>query len=95
MGRSYFSMGFRSDPFMGATPGMVVGPLTIMMTREEIEAAGYKPLRDLKLPKGYVGSYPFVVKVANNSGEYLVYADGSAMWTDYGSGRVSAPFMIR
>ena len=94
MGRSFFRMGFSADPFMGAVPGMVVGPLTLKATRAEIEAGGYKLLKDLRLPPNYTGAYPYVVKIGDNSGEYLVYADKTAQFTDYGSGRVGAPFRI-
>ena|SRR5260221_7614238 len=97
MRRSIFSMGFSSDPFMGqpASPGMIVNPLTLVETKEEIEAGGYKALRDLRLPAGYTGAYPYVVKIGGNTGEYMVYADGTAQYTDYGSGHVGAPFRIK
>jgi hypothetical protein len=95
MGRSFFRMGFSADPFMGQVPGMVVGPLTLKANRKEIEAGGYKLLRDLRLPQGFTGAFPYVVKIGDNSGEYLVYADGTASFTDYGSGRVGAPIRIK
>lgn len=96
MGRSFFQMGFGGDPFLGApTPGMTVGPLTLKETKAEIEAAKYKPLMNLKLPAGYVTAFPYVVKIGGNTGEYLVYADGTAQYSDYGSGRVGAPFRIK
>lgn len=95
MGRSLFSMGFGGDPFLGQTPGMSLIPLTLSETKEEIEAADYKPLRDLKLPQGYTGAYPYVVKIGGNTGEYMVYADGTAQFTDYGKGSVGAPFRIK
>lgn len=90
-------MGFRSDPFMGTpgVPGVVSGPPVINLTYDEIRARGWKPLRDLQMPSGFVTVYPIVVKLANNEGEFLVYGDGSAQWTDYGTGHVSAPFMIK
>jgi hypothetical protein len=95
MPRSLFSIGFSSQPFMGQAPGMIVGPLTLLETREEIERGGYKALRDLRLPPGYTGVYPYVVKIGGNTGEYMVYADGTAQFTDYGSGHVGAPFRIK
>ena len=95
MGRSFFKMGFGSTPFMGQSPGMIVGPLTLTETQEEIERGGYRALRDLRLPPGYTGAYPYVVKIGGNTGEYMVYADGTAQFTDYGTGHVSAPFRIK
>jgi hypothetical protein len=95
MGRSIFSMGFRDAPFMGQSPGMIMNPLVVDKTKEEIEAGGYKVLRDLRLPPGYTGVYPYVVKIKGNGGEYMVYADGTAQYTSYGTGHVSAPFQIK
>lgn len=91
-------MGFRSGPFMGQQPGMI-SPLPVLpvlnLSYAEIKAQNWKPLRDLRLPPGLVAVYPIVVKLENNEGEFLVYADGSAQWTGYGSGNVSAPFRIK
>lgn len=98
MGKSWFSMGFGGNPFLGqrpAAPGLLVGPLTVTETQEEIEKGGFKALRDLKFPPGFTGSYPYVVKIGGNTGEYMVYADGTAQFTDYGSGHVTAPFPIK
>lgn len=92
-------MGFGGDPFLGqirqAAPGMAILPLTLTETKEEIEAGGFKALRNLKLPPGFTGAYPYVVKIGGNTGEYMVYADGTAQFTDYGSGHVGAPFRIK
>lgn len=90
-------MGFRSDPFMGkpGVPGIVSLPLTLDLTEEQIRADHYRALRDLKVRKGYISVFPVVVKLKNNEGEFLVYADGSAQYTSYTSGRVSAPFKIK
>lgn len=97
MARTWFSMGFSNSPFMGqrGSPGMIVNPLTLTETKEEIEAGNFKALRDLRLPAGYTGAYPYVVKIGGNTGEYMVYADGTAQFTDYGSGHVGAPFRIK
>jgi hypothetical protein len=98
MGRSIFSMGFRSDPFMGQLPGMISMPpvLPVLnLTYDQIRAQNWKPLRDLRLPPGVVSVYPVVVKLQNNEGEFLIYADGSAQYTNYGTGNVSAPFRIK
>ncbi len=95
MGRSIFSMGFGNDPFMGQSPGMIMNPLVVDKTKAEIEAGGFKALRDLRLPRGYTGVFPYVVKIKDNGGEYMVYADGTAQYTDYGSGHVGAPFRIK
>lgn len=97
MARSIFSMGFASDPFMGrrAVPGMMVNPIELRETREQIEAGGYALLRRLRLPRGYTSVYPYVVKVGGNEGEFMVYADGTAQYTDYGTGHVGAPFRIK
>lgn len=92
MARSIFSMGFTNDPFMGQS---VSNPPVLDFTYEQIRAQGWKPLRNLKLPSGMVAVYPIVVKLRNNEGEFLIYADGSCQWTDYGSGNVSAPFWIK
>ena len=91
MPRSFFSMGFRSDIFMGQGPVLPV----LDQTYEQIRAEKWKPLRDLRLPAGLVAVYPIVVKLRSNEGEFLIYADGSAQWTSYGSGNVSAPFRIK
>jgi hypothetical protein len=95
MARSMFTMGFGGDPFLGQSPGMVMNPLVVNLTKEEIEKGGYKALRDLRLPPGYTGAYPYVVKIKDNGGEYLVYGDGTAQYTDYGTHHVSAPFSIK
>lgn len=93
MTRSIFSMGFRSDPFSLGNPGVAVGPLHIQLTREEIERRGRELLRLQPVKPGWVGTYPKIVKV-NNSGEYIVYADGTAQYIDYKSGNVGALFEI-
>lgn len=95
MPRSFFSMGFRSDPFMSQIPGGVSNPPVIDMTYEQIRTQKWRPLRDLRVAPGMVAVFPVVVKLRNNEGEFLVYADGSAQWTSYGSGNVSAPFRIK
>lgn len=98
MGRSFFSMGFRSDPFMGTPPGMaalVGAPVMLDLTYEQIKAQGWTPLRNVRSPKGFTIIYPFVVKLTNGTGEFMVYSDGTTQWTKYGSGNVSAPFRIK
>lgn len=88
-------MGFRSDPFMGKRPGIIPNLPVLDLTFEQIRAQGWKPLRDIRLPRNYVAVFPYIVKLRSNEGEFQVYADGSAQWTSYGSGNVSAPFRIK
>ncbi len=91
-------MGFRSDPFMGTTSGwasLVGTPIMLNMTYEDIKAQGWAPLRNVQMPKGLILSFPYVVKLTNGTGEFMVYADQTAQWTRYGSGNVGAPFRIK
>lgn len=73
--------------------GQAVGPMQWNLTKEEIERDGYAALKRLPVPKGWSGSYPYIVKV-NTSGEYIVYADGTAQYIDYKTGSVSDLFQI-
>ncbi len=74
----------------------IVGmPAMLNLTYEQIRAQNWKPLRDVKLPAGHVVVFPYVVKLADGSGEFLVYADSTAQWTAYSSGHVGAPFNIK
>jgi hypothetical protein len=90
MARSMFQIGFAGDQFYA---GKAVGPIHWNLTREEMEQGGVKKLRQTPIPKGWTGSYPYIVKV-NTSGEYIVNADGSAIYLDYKTGSMSDPFQI-
>jgi hypothetical protein len=89
--RGPFSLGVAADPFWS---GKRVGPLFVDQTLEEIAADGYRVLRRPPVPPGYTGTYPFIVKV-NTSGEFIVYADGTAQYMDYGRGEISDPINIK
>jgi hypothetical protein len=97
VGRSFFSIGFRGDHFLGTqSMATIVGtPVLLNLTYDQVRAAKWKPLREVRQPAGYVTVFPFVVKLADGSGEFLVYADGTASWTLYASGHMSAPFRIK
>jgi len=90
MARSLFRMGFGEELFHA---GKAVGPMHWNLTKEEMEAEGLNRLKMKPIPKGWTGSYPYIVKV-NTSGEYIVNADGSAQYLDYHTGAVSEPFQI-
>lgn len=81
--RSMFSMGLVGQPF---SAGQSVGPTFLDMTKEQIEALNYAPLRQRNIPKGWTGSYPYIVKVGT-VGEYVVYANGTAQYLNYLSGQ--------
>lgn len=71
-----FRMGIAGEPWFGQP----VGPITVTVSREEIDRDPAKVLRKLPVPKGWTGSYPYVVKV-DGEGEYLVNADGTVqLW---------------
>lgn len=70
--------------------GQSVGPLTVEMRRSEIENGNGALLRAKPVPKGWTTSSPYIVKVADK-GEYIVYADGTAQFIEYGTGRVFPP----
>jgi hypothetical protein len=89
MARSIFSMGFRQDPFLG---GVL---FTLPLTADQVMAQGGRPLVDVRQGSGLSVTFPYVVKLSNNSGEFLVYADGTYSWTSYGSGHVGAPVRIK
>lgn len=89
MARSMFSMGFQE--VTGFWAGRHVGPMHWNLTREQIEANGLRQLHRTPIPQGWTGSYPYIVKV-NTTGEYIVNADGSAIYLDYVTGDVSEPF---
>lgn len=72
----------------------LVGPLTVNMPREEIERGNGHLLRRQPVPGGWTGTFPYVVKV-EDKGEYLVYADGTAQYIEYHTGRVFAPKRIQ
>lgn len=74
--------------------GDLVGPTHIALTRSQIENGNGSLLKTLPVPKGWTATFPYVVKV-NSSGEYMVYADGTAQYTDYKTGRVFAPERIK
>jgi hypothetical protein len=90
--KNIFQAGFTRDGAW-AGPGTMVGPLSFRLTRAQIEAGGYEALKRLPVPKGWTGSYPYIVKV-NSEGEYIVNADGTAQWLDYHSGHVGEPMFI-
>lgn len=89
MARSMFGMGFQEA--RGFWAGVHVGPMHWNQTREEIEAQGFRQLRQTPIPKGWTGSYPYIVKV-NTTGEYIVNADGTAQYLDYITGEISERF---
>lgn len=98
MARSFFRMGFGADPFMGQASGMaaLVGtPIMLNLTYEQIKEKGWAPLRNVQLPKGFVTIFPYVVKLTNGSGEFMVYSDGTTQFTNYASGNIGAPFRIK
>lgn len=83
MPRSMFNLGIANSPF---NRGQSVGPIFLDMTKEEIEAANYRHLRQSNIPKGWTGSYPYIVKVGG-VGEYIVYANGTAQYLNYVNGQ--------
>ena len=85
--KSIFSMGFSADPFRMGNPGDSIGPLHINLTKEEIEERGRQLLKLQPVQKGWVGTYPKIMKV-KDQGEYIVYADQTAHYLDYHSGNV-------
>lgn len=89
MGRSMFTMGFTQNPWLGQgrAPGDYVGPLHINMTEDEIIKNARELLKLQPVPPGWVGTYPKIVKI-NTSGEFIVYADGSAQYISYKRGSV-------
>lgn len=91
MPRSLFRMGIVNELLRR---GQAVGPISVHVTKEEIAASGYKLLRRANLPPGWTGSYPYIVKV-NTTGEYIVYADGTAQYLDYRTGRSDEIIDIR
>lgn len=95
MTRSMFSMGFAQNPWLGITsaPGNLVGPLHIDMSEEDIVKHARELLKLQPVPQGWVGTYPKIVKV-NTSGEFIVYADGTAQYISYGRGSVGPPIQL-
>jgi hypothetical protein len=89
MPRSMFQMGFGGEMFAGQS----VGPIHWNLTRDQIENGGLARLKKTPIPKGWTGSYPYIVKV-NTTGEYIVNADGSAQYLDYKTGEISERFQI-
>lgn len=89
MGRSMFTMGFTANPWLGQgrSPGDYVGPIHINMTEEDIVKNARELLKLQPVPPGWVGTYPKIVKI-NTSGEFIVYADGSAQYISYKRGSV-------
>jgi hypothetical protein len=75
------------------SPGQAVGPLTVNLTRAQIEDGNGNLLRAKPVPKGWTTGSPYIVKVGDK-GEYVVYADGTAQYIEYGTGRVHAPVRI-
>jgi len=80
-------MGFGGNPFSFMGQGQGVGPLHINLTQEQIEQQARDLLRLQPVQPGWVGTYPKIIKV-NTSGEYIVYADQTAQYIDYGKGTV-------
>lgn len=89
--RGPFAPLLAGDPFWR---GREVGPLFVDATREEIEAGGYALLRRPPVPRGYTGTYPYIVKV-RTTGEFIVNADLTAQYMDYRTGEISDPVDIR
>jgi hypothetical protein len=92
MKKNIFMSGFSggNSPFDRAS---LVPPLHFQTTRAAIEADGYRSLRNIPLPKGWAGTFPYIIKVGSE-GEYIVNADGTAQWLDYHNGQIGEPVRI-
>lgn len=84
-----FNMGIARDLWSGKT----VGPMTVTVTRAEIDRDRAAVLKRMPIQKGWTGSYPYVVKV-EGEGEYLVNADGSVQFWNARQGRWEPPEVI-
>jgi hypothetical protein len=67
--------------FLGG-PAFSVKPLTLAINHDEIDPKDLPKLLKNAVPRGYVGTSPYVVKTFD--GEFLVYADGYAQFVPLG-----------
>lgn len=81
--RSLFSLGFRHDWFGMGTPAGTVGPTLWNMTEKKARKYRQQIVNTLPVPPGMTVAYPYIVKVPGY-GEYVVNADQTATWFDYG-----------
>jgi hypothetical protein len=87
MARSLFQMGaWGSEPWFG----MPVAPASVPVTRNEVDMDRGRVLKPLPVPKGWTLAYPYVVKI-EGGGEYVVQADGSAVYYNLKAGRWEPP----
>ncbi len=68
--------------FMGG-PSFNVKPITLAVMHDEIPEGELATVLKNAVPRGYVGTSPYVVKTFD--GEYLVYADGTAQFVPLGN----------
>jgi len=75
-GRSIFRPRFLGGPTFS------VKPITLAVNHDEIDPKDLPKLLRNAVPKGFVGTSPYVVKTLD--GEYLVYSDGTAQFIPLG-----------
>ncbi len=76
--------------FMGLA-NFSVKPITLAVNHDEIPPGELARALKSAVPKGFVGTSPYVVKTLD--GEYLVYADGTAQFLPLGRSPLP-PFAI-
>lgn len=75
-GRSIFR------PVFLGSPTFSVKPITLALNHDEIDPRELPTVLKNAVPKGYVGTSPYVVKTFD--GEFLVYFDGTAQFVPLG-----------
>ena len=89
MAHSIFTLGFFGQTgFFRPQAGIPV----YRMTREQVDH-DRSILKRLPVPPGMAVMFPYVVKI-DGEGEYLVQADGMAVFLSYRDGRAEPPVIV-